>query len=196
MEAETREYMHDHLKSWLSLLRPHRINDVCFSDTFFSSVKSVRGYTMFQMFSLLYCQYDRPYLMRKESQATSRLQDFVREVGATRAMVNDNAKVMTGESWLNTLRHACIESHTSEAYNQNQNLDKRRGGGLKEAIVKLYHNTPNNPPLAFWCYELEFLALVRGVYARKGLDWRPAEETLYGETLDISVFRFPWFSPV
>ena len=148
------------------------------------------------MFSLLYCQYDRPYLMRKESQATSRLQDFVREVGATRAMVNDNAKVMTGESWLNTLRHACIESHTSEAYHQNQNLAEHRGGGLKEAIVKLYHNTPNNPPLAFWCYALEFLALVRGFYAQKGLDWHPAEDTLYGETLDISVFRFPWFSPV
>ena len=28
------------------------------------------------------------------------------------------------------------------------------------------------------------------------MDWRPSEEVLYGETLDIGVFRFPWFAPI
>lgn len=195
VEAETREYMRDHFKPRLACLRPHRVNDVCFSDTFFSLIRSVRGFTMFQMFSLRECGHDVPYLMRKESQASEKLQDYVREVGAPRALVNDNAKTMSGDKWLSVARHFCIETHHSEAYHQNQNLAERRGGMLKHAITKLFHHS-EYAPMEFWCYALEFLALVRGCLARKSLDWTPSEELLYGETLDISVFRFPWFSPV
>ena len=196
VEAETREYMRDHFKSRLLSLRPHRINDVCFSDTFFSSIRSVRGYSMFQMFAFRDCKHDVPYLMRKESQASDKLRDLIRSIGAMKVMVNDNAKAMTGHAWLDTLRTFCIEDHCSEAYHQNQNLAERRGGDLKTAIIKLYHNTTSRAPLTFWCYAFDFLTLVRGSLARKSLDWRPPEEALYGESLDISVFRFPWFSPV
>ena len=88
VEAETREYMRDHFKSRIMSLRPHRIIDVCFSDTFFSSVKSVRGYSMFQMFAFRDCKHEVPYLMRKESQASEKFRDLVRSVGAMRVMVN------------------------------------------------------------------------------------------------------------
>lgn len=194
VEAETREYMRDHFKPRLECLRPHRINDVCFSDTFFSSISSVRGYKCFQMFALKESGHDVPYLMRKESQASTRFQDYVREIGAPRAIVNDNAKTMTGENWLSVCRTFCIEAHQSEAYHQNENLAERRGGMLKHAITKLFHHT--NAPLEFWCYALEYVSLVRGCLARKSLGWRPSEELLFGETLDISVFRFPWFSSI
>lgn len=43
---------------------------------------------------------------------------------------------------------------------------------------------------------MEFISLVHGCLAQKSLEWKPSEERLYGETLDISVYRFPWFSPV
>ena len=196
VEAETSEYMRDHYKSRLLCLRPHRLNDICFSDTFFSSIKSVRGYTMFQMFSLCDCGHDVPYLMRKESQASNCFRDFVRQIGAPRVIVNDNAKTMTGNNWLSVCRDFCIEDHNSEAYHQNQNLAERRGGIYKLAIIKLFHNTPTSVPISFWCYALEFIALVRGCLARKSLNWKPSEEILFGETVNISVFRFPWFSPV
>ena len=65
------------------------------------------------MFSLRDCGHDVPYLMRKESQASSMFQDFVREIGAPRAIVNDNAKTMTGTKWLEVCRDFCIESHQS-----------------------------------------------------------------------------------
>jgi len=38
--------------------------------------------------------------------------------------------------------------------------------------------------------------MVCGCLARKSLGWKPSEEALFGETIDISVFRFPWFSPI
>ncbi len=195
VEAETRDYMRDHYKPRLLCLRPHRINDICFSDTFFSSIRSVRGFTMFQMFSFLECGHDVPYLMRKESQASSKYRDLVREFGAPRAIVNDNAKIMTGDAWMKVCRDFCIESHTSEPYHQNENLAERRGGMLKHAIIKLFHYG-HDAPLEFWCYALEYLALVRGCLARRSLGWKPPEELLFGETLDISVFRFSWFQPI
>ena len=50
MESETRDYMRDHYKTRVWSLRPKRINDVCYSDTFFSSVPSIRKFKCFQMF--------------------------------------------------------------------------------------------------------------------------------------------------
>ena len=69
VEAESRDYMRDHLKARLLPLRPHRINDVCYSDTFFASITSCRGYTMWQFFSFQNCELDVPYLMKRKSQA-------------------------------------------------------------------------------------------------------------------------------
>jgi hypothetical protein len=51
LEAETHEYMRDHFQACLRMLQPHHINDTLFTDMFFSSVVSVRGYDKFQMFS-------------------------------------------------------------------------------------------------------------------------------------------------
>ena len=34
------------------------------------------------------------------------------------------------------------------------------------------------------------------ILARKSLNWRTGEECLVGKTSDISLFRFPWFSPI
>ena len=78
VEAESRTYMRDHLKARLLPLRPHRINDTCFTDTFFSKIPSVRGFTMFQMFAFWQSKFDVPYLMTRKSQAPSRFQDLVR----------------------------------------------------------------------------------------------------------------------
>ena len=150
---------------------------------------------MFQIFTFRDCKHEVPYLMRKESQASEKFRDLVRSVGAMRVMVNNNAKTMKGNTWFDVLSTFCINDHASEAYLQNQNLAERKGGDLKTAIIKLFHNSSNKAPLSFWCHAFEFSTLVRGYLARKSLDWRPSEGSMYGETLDISIFRFPWFTP-
>ncbi len=165
VEAETRTYMRDHLKARLLPLRPHRINDVCFSDTFFSSQPSVRGFTMFQLFAFKHSKYDVIYLMKRKSQAPSKFQDLVREVGAPNAMITDNARELTGDKWLEVCHTYCIEDHTTEAYHPNQNLAERRGGDIKTAVLILFHHTPH-APIEFWCYALEYLGLIRNSLAR------------------------------
>ena len=80
VEAERRELMRDHRVTRLYPLRPHRINDTCYSVTFSCSITSIRGYSSFQLLSLAACKIDYVYLMRQKSQAPEKFQDFVRNV--------------------------------------------------------------------------------------------------------------------
>ena len=68
-------------------------------------------------------------------------------------------------------------------------------GDLKTSVIKLFHNTPHEH-LNYWCYTLKFLGMVHGCLSQRSLYWRPSEEILYGETIDISVYRFPLFPPI
>ena len=47
LQAETREYMRDHYRTRAWVLRPRRINDVMYSDTFVSYICSVWWYQFF-----------------------------------------------------------------------------------------------------------------------------------------------------
>ena len=195
VEAERRELMRDHRLTRLYPLRPHRINDVCFTDTFFSNLTSVRGYSKFQLYALRDCKVDYVYLMKKKSQAPDTFADFIRYVGAPNYMISDHAKELMGDEWLKVARRAMIETCTSEPHHQNENLAERRGGALKDNLQILFMNTPW-APLRYWCYGIEFLEKVRRCLAQRSLNWKTGEEELNGETTDISIFRFPWFCPI
>ena len=149
VEAESRELMRDHRVTRLYPLRPHRINDTCYSDTFFSSLSSIRGFTMFQLFALKHSKVDYIYLMRKKSQAAEKFSDFVRNVGAPNYVINDSAMELTGDAWLTVARKAIIDTYCSEPFHQNQNLAERRGGALKESLQILYNHTPT-ALLKYW----------------------------------------------
>ena len=148
VEAEQRELMRDHRVTRLAPLRPHCINDVCYSDTFFSSLASVRGYIMFQLFALLECKVNKVYLMRRKSQAHDKFADFVRQVGAFNYMITDHAEEL-GADWLAVARRSMIDTFLTEPYHQNSNLAERRGGSLKDAMQILFLNTPW-APLKYW----------------------------------------------
>ena len=141
VEAETREMMRDHFKARLLPLRPHRVNDTCFTDTFFSSIKSVRGYSMWQLYSLQETCHDTVFLMKRKSEVPSTLEDYVQEVGAPNIIVYDGTKEATSNKWTNVLHHFCMDECSTEAYHQNQNLAERRGGNLKSHFDLLFHKT-------------------------------------------------------
>ena len=97
LQAESREYLRDYYKTRVWALRPYRINDVMYSDTFFSSIPSIRGFKCFQLFALKGSKFTKSKLMRRESQAPGMYKDIIREYGAPNKMVTDNAKVCTGK---------------------------------------------------------------------------------------------------
>ena len=149
VEAEQRELMRDHRVTWLAPLRPHCINDVRFSDMSFSTLSSVRRYTMFQLFSLLEYKVDKIYLMRRKLQAHEKFSDFVRETGAPNHMVKDHSEELMGSDWLKVARRARIDTFLTEPHHQNTNLAERCGGSFKDALQTLFLNTPW-APLKYW----------------------------------------------
>ena len=74
-------------------MKPRRIDDVLHSDTFFSSVPSIRGFECFQLFALKKTKLTTIRLMRKESQAPETYEDVIRSIGAPNRTVIDNAKM-------------------------------------------------------------------------------------------------------
>ena len=195
LQAETREYLRDHYKTRVWALRPRRINDVCYSDTFFAAVLSIRGFKCFQLFAFKKSKLNVFKLMKREANAPEAYEDVIREFGAPNKTVTDNAQVLTGTKWTSINRRYCIESGYTVPHHQHQNFSEGEGGNFKFAILKLMHNTPH-APLSYWCYAAQFLDKVRRCLSKSSLDGRCGNEALNGETPDISIFRFPWFSPI
>ena len=195
LQAESREYMRSHTAARAHALRPHRIDDTLFSDTFFSGIVSIRGFKMFQMFAYKKSEMDVIQLMKRESQASEKYEDTIIDFGAPNKTVTDNARALIGTKWKSINRKYCIQTGYTSPYMQQQNYAEGRGGNFKFALCKLLHMTPHAPP-EYWCYAAEFLDQARRLLSKPGLNGQSPLERVTGSTTDISVFRFPWFSPV
>ena len=66
MEGETREYMRDYHKTRVFALRPRRLDDTLYVDCFFSSIRSIRGFTCFQMHAMKQSKLSITTNLRKE----------------------------------------------------------------------------------------------------------------------------------
>ena len=195
LQSETREYMRDHYKTRVWALRPKRINDTLYSDTFFSSIPSIRGFKCFQLFAYKASAYVVIHLMRRKSQAPETYEDVIRHHGAPNRTVTDNAKELIGHKWTSINRKYCIESGFTVPHHQHQNYAEGQGGNFKLRLIKLFHHTPH-APIAYWCYAASFLDTIGRFLSTASLNGRSSHETVHGDTADISIFRFPWFSPV
>ena len=194
VEAETREIMRDHFQTRLPELKVRRVNDVCYVDTFFSSIMSVRGFTCWNLFCFKRTGLDVAYLMRRRAQSPPTLARMITDCGAPRQIKSDNAPEFKGKRWITCLEQHSISPVYTEAHHPNQNLAERRGGTLKAAVVHLLRIS--GAPLNFWCYALEYMCLVRSVTARRSLEWMSPHERHWGDRPDISVFRFVFYEPV
>jgi len=133
--------------------------------------------------------------MRREAQAPKAYEDLICEHGAPNRTVTDNAKVLTGHKWTSINRRYCIESGFTVPHHQHQNYSEGEGGNFKFAMLKLMHNT-KHAPLSYWCFAANFLDKVCRFLSKQSLDGRCRSEMINGDTPDISIFRFPWFTPI
>ena len=160
LEAETRKYVCCHKHTSAFALRPQQIDDVLYSDTFFSSIRSIRGYKMFQLFCYKKSKLNVLQLMQKETEAPAMYEDTIIDFGAPTKTVTNNANVATGTRWKNDNQKYCIQSGHTVPYMQQQNYAEGEGGNFKHALMKLFHNTPHAPK-EYWCYGPSFLDTVR-----------------------------------
>lgn len=194
VEAETREMMRDHFQTRLPQLKVRRVNDVCYVDTFFSSIPSVRGFTCWNLYCFQRTGLDVVFLMRRRSQSPTTLPQMVTTCGAPLVLKSDNAPEFRGKRWVDYLDTMSIRSEFTEAHHPNENLAERRGGALKAATVHLMKIT--GCPLTYWCFALEYMCLLRTVLARRSLNWTTPHEKHWGDRPDISVFRFIFWEPI
>lgn len=159
LDMETREYMRDYAKSRTNALRPYRINDILFTDTFYSTIRSIRGNTCFQVFALKKCMYSVATPMKSERFVYGAYEDFITNVGAANAVVSDNAQVYKSEKWKDINRRVVTQVRFTVPYSQSSNFVELIGGKYKYGLVKLYHYTPQ-APYSYWDFGLEYMSLV------------------------------------
>ena len=82
VEMENRESPRQHRKKQLLPLHPNRLLGRTDSNTFFSSIQSIRGYKCVQLFYYLLSCYTYISYMRRESNSHQAYQDFIRDIGA------------------------------------------------------------------------------------------------------------------
>lgn len=154
--------MRDHFKRRIHIFQWPRQNDMCYLDTFFSSVPaSVRGYRCFNLFAWKNSKYDFPVLMHRRSQALSSLEDCLSKCGVMTELKSDNAPEFTSKKFQAKLKMLCINQSFTEPHHQNENVAEPRGGNLKAATVHVL--TCTKAPKELWCYALEYTALVRSI---------------------------------
>ena len=193
VEAETRDRPRDHIKARLAALHPRRLRGTWYTDTFFCPLKSVRGHTCFQLFIGTFAKFPVVYPMRKESNAPNAYRDFVRSYGAPELLKRDNSQTQTGADWISVSRQSLIAEALTEPFHSNQNLAERYGGDLKGMVVLTL--AVSQAPLKFWCYAVEWCAVVLRNAAISG-DCVTAHTLFYGDTNDVSYLRFYFWEEV
>ena len=90
VECETRAILRDHILERLAALRPRRLRETWYTDTFFVSVRSSQGHTCFQLFVAENHKFLSAYPMKREANGPASYSDFVRFIGAPETLKRDN----------------------------------------------------------------------------------------------------------
>ena len=194
VEMDKREAPRQHRKKRVLALHPKRIAGRTDSDTFFSSVKSIRGYTCIQIFFCCAAKFIFARCMRKERESHGAYQDLIREVGAPNLLLTDNAQTETGKKWTKTSRDNATRQVKTVPHNQNQNNAERKIQDVKRRTILTLRYAA--APLVFWCYCMSLVIDCLNHSAQKELEYRTAMEKMFGHTPDISMFRFPFWCAV
>ena len=91
--------MRDYFETSIWTLRLNRIDDKLFSDTFFSSISSIRGCKCFQIFAFKKSKFVTIKLMKRKVQALESYEDVIRSIDAPNRTITDDALVCTGDKW-------------------------------------------------------------------------------------------------
>ena len=194
VESERREIPRQHRKKRLLMLHPRRLKGRTDTDTFFSSVKSIRGYSCVQIFCHVLSDFLFVRCMQRESHSHGAYQDYIREVGASELIVTDNSRTQTGKKWEKTSRDVMTKQRRFTPHNQNESKVERRIGDVKHKVVLVLQRA--KAPLIFWCHALVFVVDCLNHLAKKPLGWKTSTEVLNGDTADISPFRFSFWQPI
>ena len=105
VKLERREVPKQHRKKRLLMLHPRRLKGRTYTDTLFSTVKSIRGYLCVQIFCHVKLDFLFVRCIQRESNSHGTYQDYIHEVGDPEMIITENSKTQTGKEWEKTSRH-------------------------------------------------------------------------------------------
>jgi len=194
IESENRMYPQQHRQKRLHALHYSRIPGRTCGDTFFSSIKSIRGFTCVQLFIAVTWDFLWVKLLRRESQVPGAYLDFCKEVGAPNELLTDNSKVQSGRKFQEVNRQNKTDHNFTTPHCQNQNLAERKIQDVKHKAILLLYSS--DAPLSFWCFAVKYVVDCLNHTAKQSLDWQVPQTLRSSNTVDISVFRFYFWQPI
>ena len=183
-------------KTRQSHLRFPTLNTRFYTDTMFSTTKSLRGNKCAQVFTNG-IGYDLFYPLKKESDASDALTELIRSVGVPKELVSDGAQAETKGEFGKIVKEYKIKQRITEPYSGWQNRAEAAIREIKRGIKRTMLRT--RTPKRIWDYCGEWVAAVRRLTAHDlpGLDGRVPDEVIEGNTPDIAEYaQFDWYQYV
>ena len=113
--------MKRHFKSRFQMLRRPRLAEVVSTDTVFSTVKSIEGYTCSQFFYGTKSRTIYIVGMQTESDFLNAYKDFIRNIGIPAGLHRDNALCEQQEEVIQLNRDLIVHDSFTEPHHPHQN---------------------------------------------------------------------------
>jgi hypothetical protein len=135
------------------------------------------------------------YGIKTDREIVNTLEGNIRERGATDKLISDGTKAEMSDCVKDILRALVISDWQSEPYHQNQNFSENRYATIKVATNRALNRSGSPAPL--WLLALAYVCLLLNHMASIALGWVPPNQSLTGQTQDISKFlHFSFYEPV
>jgi len=156
-----------------------------YTDTFFSSVPSLNGCKMAQLY-VNDLSFMKVYSMKQKSEAVDTLSKFIHDVGIPHAIHSDDAPELMQGKFKQLCKDYHIQTSYTEPYSPWQN---RAEGGIRE-LKRLVHRKMNakKVPLRLWDFCSRWACEIKNKTAGNisALEGRTPFEATLGNTPDIS----------
>ena len=144
-----------HFKSRFPAANVRRLPEWFSTDTFFSDVPAQDdgipghgGCTMIQIYGGIDSHFLAGYPMSSESDMPATMEDFIRQHGAMKGLMSDNAKAEVSTAVKNIYQLYCIKDRQSEPHYAHQNPIERRIQDVKRITNNIMDHT--GCPAPYW----------------------------------------------
>jgi hypothetical protein len=167
-----------------------------YSDTFFSSIKSIQGNTMGQLF-INDIGFYHFIPMKRQSEAGDTLLEFIQEIGVPSSLHTNDAKELTSGKGEQVRRDHGIKQTIAEPYSPFQNRTEVNIRELKKHVRHIMSKT--RTPKQLWDFCAQYAAEICSLTAQPlySLHGHTPFEMVTGNTPDISEYlAFSWYQPI
>jgi Reverse transcriptase (RNA-dependent DNA polymerase) len=179
-----------------SHLRFPTLNTRFYTDTMFSTTKSLRGNKCAQVFTNG-LGYDLFYPLKKESEAAEALNEVIRSIGVPKELISDGAKAEMAGRFGEVAKEYRVKQRQTEPYSGWQNRAEACIREIKRGIKR--STLRARSPKRLWDYCGEWVAAIRRLTAHDipTLQGRVPSEIIESNTPDISEYaQFEWYEYV